>query len=82
MLKPDEIYFWNLIKKELTSLNKKTVRDVINEKDFPIHYKRAWYLLEKWSQKDWYDYGVSLDLGWITPEGLDIHLKSKMEEGI
>ena len=77
MIKTDEIYFWNLIKKELTIYREKTVRDVINKKDFSIHYKRAWYLLEKWSRKGWYDYGVSLDLGWITPEGLNIHLEDK-----
>ena len=76
MLKEDEIYFWNLIKKELAT-SEKTVQDIINKENFSIHYKRAWYLLEKWSQKGWYDYGVSLDLGWITPEGLNTHLKSK-----
>jgi hypothetical protein len=31
--------------------------------------KRAYYLLEKWSEKDWYDYGVALDLGWLTDKG-------------
>ena len=35
-----------------------------------IPLNRARYLLEdKWSQKDWYDYGVSWDLGWLTEEG-------------
>ncbi len=46
-----------------------TPRDLINEKGFPMHYKRAWYLLEKWSEKGWYDYGVSADLGWLTDKG-------------
>ena len=76
MLKEDEIYFWNLIKKEL-STSEKTVQDIINGKDFSMHYKRVWYLLEKWSQKGWYDYGVSIDLGWITPEGLNTNLEYK-----
>ena len=40
-------------------------RDLINEPGFPIHVKRAWYLLSKWADKGWYDYGVSLDLGWM-----------------
>ena len=35
-----------------------------------INYKRAWYLLLKWSGCGWYDYGVCLDLGWFTPEGI------------
>lgn len=34
-----------------------------------LHYKRAWYLLGKWSAKGWYDYGTTLDSGWLTPEG-------------
>jgi len=46
-----------------------TPRDLINEDGFPMHYKRAWYLLEKWSDKGWYDYGVTSDLGWLTNEG-------------
>lgn len=31
--------------------------------------KRAWYLLSKWARLGWYDYGVSIDLGWLTPAG-------------
>lgn len=31
--------------------------------------KRAFYLLEKWSRKGWYSYGVTLDLGWLEPAG-------------
>jgi hypothetical protein len=46
-----------------------TPRDIINEHNFPIPQKRAWYLLEKWCKKGWYDYGVNLELGWITEEG-------------
>jgi hypothetical protein len=37
-----------------------------------MHYKRAWYLLEKWSNKGWYEYGVTLDLGWLTPLGKEV----------
>lgn len=50
----------------------KKPRDIINESGFPIHHKRAWYLLEKWTGKGWYDYGVCLDLGWITEKGNEI----------
>lgn len=46
------------------------VRDFINSDRCVIHHKRAWYLLEKWVRKSWYDYGVSLDLGWFTEEGI------------
>lgn len=41
-------------------------RDVINE--YPINHKRAWYLLEKWSRQGKYEYGVSLDTGWIVED--------------
>jgi hypothetical protein len=79
--KDDEKYFWNRIKTEtriedsnsvgnLLQYERKTPRDLINEPDFPIHHKRAWYLLQKWSDKGWYDYGVALDLGWVTEEGM------------
>jgi hypothetical protein len=32
--------------------------------------KRAAYLLGKWADRGWYDYGVSLDLGWLTASGV------------
>ena len=47
-------------------------RDIINASDFYMHHKRAWYLLQKWCSKGWYDYGVTLDLGWLTDEGKEI----------
>ena len=31
--------------------------------------KRQYYLLEKWSDKGFWDYGVSARGGWITEEG-------------
>lgn len=49
-------------------LSEKTnVRDIIAKIEIP--YKRCLYLLEKWSGKGWYDYGVTLDLGWLTEKG-------------
>ena len=53
------------------SVGKKSVRDIINESGFPFHHKRAWFLLEKWCGKGWYEYGVTLDLGWLTEEGIE-----------
>ena len=45
--------------------NDYSIRDIIwFMKDF-IHHKRCWYLLEKWSRLGFYDYGVTLDLGWF-----------------
>ena len=31
--------------------------------------KQAWRTLEKWARNGWYDYGVTLDLGWKTGNG-------------
>ncbi len=47
-----------------------TPRDLINDDGFAMHHKRAWGILEKWCRKRWYEYGVSLDLGWLTEAGL------------
>lgn len=47
-------------------------RDIVNRAGFYMHHKRAWYLLEKWSNKGWYDYGTTLDLGWLTDKGKEI----------
>ena len=38
--------------------------------------KQAHRTLEKWTGKDWYDYGVCLDLGWLTPKGVE-HFRSR-----
>lgn len=46
-------------------------REIINEEGFYMHYKRAWRILEKWSGKDWYEWGVTMDLGWLTPNGME-----------
>jgi hypothetical protein len=57
------------LRNSIAEFNKPSVRDLINEEGFYIHYKRAWYLLKKWSSYGWYNYGVALDLGWLTREG-------------
>lgn len=31
--------------------------------------KQCWRVLEKWCDKGWYDFGVCIDLGWLTEEG-------------
>jgi hypothetical protein len=47
----------------------KRPRDIITAPGALMHHKRAWRILEKWSRRGWYEYGVSLDLGWLTPAG-------------
>ena len=46
-----------------------TPRQVIVDLSHIIQHKRAFSLLNKWCKKGWYDYGVVLDLGWLTSEG-------------
>lgn len=41
------------------------IRDMIERGDIESP-KQAWATLEKWETRDWYEYGVTLDLGWLT----------------
>jgi hypothetical protein len=34
-----------------------------------IHHKRVYYLLCKWADRDWWEYGVSARSGWFTDKG-------------
>ena len=47
-------------------------RDVYNESG--LNGKRACAILDKWSSKGWYDYGVSVDLGWMTSKGMAVEV--------
>lgn len=43
-------------------------RDIISHShDHP--HKRCWRWLAKWERKGWYEFGVALDLGWLTDQG-------------
>lgn len=35
-----------------------------------MHWKRTNYILEKWTCRDLWDYGVSTRTGWLTEAGL------------
>jgi len=63
-MKNDEIQFLLTV-----FLNITTPREIINSNKFSMNYKRAEYLLTKWSTKGWYEYGVAIDLGWLTDDG-------------
>lgn len=47
------------------------VRDVVGW--LCLNDKRAAYILEKWTNKGWYDYGVNVFAGWLTDEGMNDH---------
>jgi len=63
-MKDDE---YNLLKEVYNRLYGQTVRVCIEicRMDIP----RAVYILNKWTTKGWYDYGVNVDLGWLTDKG-------------
>ncbi len=45
-------------------------RDVVNMLNETIPHKRCWYYLFKWSEKGFYTYGTTLDLGWFYNDKL------------
>lgn len=47
-------------------------RFIINDKSkIEINHKRALYILEKNCDKGYYEFGISLDTGWLTPKGIE-----------
>lgn len=74
-MKADEVAFLNLMQSKCrcpfvpNGMEGLTPRELLKESGLPA--KRMWYILQKWAGRDWYDYGVSLDLGWLTLEGLN-----------
>ncbi len=60
-----EVMLFNMIKLLRNENKGISVRDIINNY-CKIPLKREIYILNKWADKGWYDYGVSLDLGWLT----------------
>ena len=43
------------------------VRDLVHR--LGINEKRAAYICDKWTNKGWYDWGVSVLAGWLTAKG-------------
>lgn len=41
--------------------------------------KQAWRTLEKWTDKGWYEYGVTVDLGWFTDKAPQPHQPPESE---
>lgn len=58
------------------------VRGIINHlaRKGHVHPKRALRILEKWCKKGWYDYGTSIDLGWVTEKGMAVEPMFKKED--
>lgn len=68
-MKPDEAIFFSYCYFLRTRYHWH-VRDVVACFEGLIHHKRIRYLLEKWSDLGFYNYGVSLDLGWFEDDKL------------
>lgn len=67
-MKPLEIIFFILVVKYGERLS---VRDIIKMLVAAgVPHKQLLYFLRKWSGKGFYDYGVSLDLGWLETDKL------------
>ena len=74
-MKTDERYFLDLCKRELRCPYRGQnsgvfPRDLINSDKLQMNHKRAWYLLCKCADRGWYEYGTTLDMGWMTEKGM------------
>ena len=69
MRKPDEIALY-------AELRQLRVPSYVLGRELPdetaarlgIHPNRAYRLLEKWTDRGWWEYGTSLRCGWFTPD--------------
>jgi hypothetical protein len=62
-MKPDEKLLLDTIKARTTLKDFPYVRDLV--KELGMNEKRASYILEKWTDKGIYSYGVSPFAGWL-----------------
>lgn len=88
-MKEDEIKFFKTMVKygrqwsdigvrgELVGIEPRVLINFLSEY---IHHKRCWYLLRKWSGLGFYNYGVSLDLGWLDLDRLPERYKILVED--
>lgn len=76
-MKDDEKRFLKLMQARcnLEGMRREFPRAIIAAKNSPVSRKRAAYILEKWLGKGWYNYGVSLDTGWMTREGMAVRFE-------
>ena len=66
-MKKDEKIFFLLCVKWANPGNKllpRVIIDILYDCGL-MHYKRGLYLLRKWAGLGFYEYGVSIDLGWF-----------------
>ena len=88
-MKEDEIKFFKTMirygrcsKNDFTyhGIGSISARSIINILSEFMNYKRCWYLLHKWSNLGFYNYGVALDFGWIEIDKLPDRYKELLED--
>lgn len=65
--KPDEIA---MMKEALNNTNAVPFERCFRNVPEGMNIKRFLFILYKWVGRGWFDYGVSLRTGWLTPEGV------------
>lgn len=69
-MRPDEVALLKAIQQrtsDVWSPEYQSVRSIVE--GLGMNTKRADYILDKWDDKGWYEYGVCVDMGWLTDEG-------------
>lgn len=68
-MKDDEKEFLERLRKRtIEDPNPPYVRQLVS--DLGMNENRAAYICQKWADKGWYDYGVSVLAGWLTDKGM------------
>lgn len=67
-MKPDEIQFWFSL-----------IDGQVPYERWGDLTKRQYYLLDKWTDKGFWEFGVSMRSGWLTPEGKEKLMSVKGE---
>ena len=68
-MKDDERELLQKLQRRIADDGNTSVRQLVA--DIGMHEKRAAYICEKWIGKGWYEYGVNVLAGWLTPEGIN-----------
>ena len=79
-MKVDEIIFFFYCY-NLSVLYGFSIQEILDICSIQIPRKRCIYLLKKWARKGFYDYGVTLDLGWFEPRYMPDRYKEILNFG-
>ena len=83
-MKDDEKLFFVLCvrysKHSVARVRIREIIEILHACNF-IHYKRCIYLLEKWSRMGFYEWGVTMDLGWFDFDNLPERYAALLKKG-